>query len=226
MPCLTTSEPYLRASRTISSSPARSAPIWAWMSPSTYCGVRVLFLMISTSSAFSTPPRASISGGSRRPSPPTWTSRLPPEVGPVRAADRERQQLIVVEHGHRERDVGDVRAAAVRVVEQDDVVRAQIAQVVTLERRLRAELHRRDVDGTVRGLADQLHVRIEDRVGVVDHVVDDGRERGLLEHLAHALRGVLEAASEHLERHGVELATGCGHGGHAGTSSEVMSTFS
>ena len=81
----------------------------------------------------------------------------------------------------------------------------QLAEREPLERRARAEVHRREMHRAVRGLADQLAVGVEDRVGVVDHVVDDRRERRPLKDLAHALGRVLERAAQDLERDRIQL---------------------
>ena len=132
------------------------------------------------------------------------------DVGPVGAADRDRQQLAVVEHRHRHRHIGRVGAALVGVVEDHDVARLQLRHREPLQRCRGREVHRGDVHRAVGGLADQLPVRIEDRVGVIDHVVDDRRERGLLKHLAHALGRVLERATQDLERDRIQALAGLG----------------
>ena len=109
--------------------------------------------------------------------------------------------LVAVEHGHHDRRVLRVRARAVRVVVEDDVARLErIAAADAGDRGLDAEVHRAHEEGQARRLREQPHPAVVDRDGEVEHLVDDGRERGADQRPLHLLGGRVEAVADHLGR--------------------------
>ena len=100
------------------------------------------------------------------------------------------------EHGARdERDVGQVRAAGVRVVEDRDLSRLEP------ERHDRGDRvgHRAEVDRDVLGLRDHPAPLVEQRGRAVPPFLDVGRERGADQDGAHLLRDRPQGRADHLE---------------------------
>ena len=120
-------------------------------------------------------------------------------------AHGEAQEPVIAEDGHREGGVGNVRPALEGVVQDHHVARAERLLAVLVDRFLGGEVHRRHVDRTARRLGDEADVRIVDGVGVIEDVAQDRRERGLLQHLAHALAAEIEVAAQDLEGHRIEI---------------------
>ena len=115
---------------------------------------------------------------------------LAPDVGVVGARHRE------PELGARdERDVGEVRAARVRVVQNVDVV----ARGVPRRHRCDRVGHRAEVDGDVLGLRDHPPVGREERRRAVAPLLDVRREGGADEHGAHLLCNRPQRAADDLE---------------------------
>ena len=112
------------------------------------------------------------------------------DVGVVGARDGE------AERGARdERDVGEVRAAGERVVEDEDVV---AARVVAADRGDRVG-HRAEVDGDVLGLRDHAAALVEERGRAVAPLLDVGGERRPDQRRAHLLGDGAERGPENLE---------------------------
>ncbi len=112
------------------------------------------------------------------------------DVGVVRARRGE------AERGARdERDVGQVRAAGVRVVEDEDVVGRRVAAHHGGD----GVGHRAEVDGDVLGLRDHPAALVEERRRAVAPLLDVRREGRADEHGAHLLGDRAQRAAEHLE---------------------------
>ena len=94
-----------------------------------------------------------------------------------------------------ERHVGEVRAAGVRVVEDEDVVRARVVPHDGGDR----VRHRAEVDGDVLGLRDHPAALVEERRRAVAPLLDVRRERRADEHRAHLLGDRAQRAAENLE---------------------------
>jgi hypothetical protein len=123
------------------------------------------------------------------------------DVGVVRAVRREAELLaVVVERGRDDRDVGQVRAAAVGVVEHPRDVRGVLLSEHGLDRRR----HRAEVHGDVLGLHHHPSPRVEQRAGGVAPLLDVGRVGGADQHGAHLLAGGAQGAGDDAQRDGVD----------------------
>jgi hypothetical protein len=94
-----------------------------------------------------------------------------------------------------ERDVGEVRSARVRVVEDEDV----LGPGVVLQNGRDCVRHRSEMDGNVLGLRDHPAAFVEERGRAVAPFLDVRGERGADERGAHLLRDRPESAAENLE---------------------------
>jgi hypothetical protein len=132
-------------------------------------------------------------------------------VGVVRAVGAEeiRPRAPGQEHGRDDGQVGQVRAAAVGIVEQHGVARSHRH---ALDRGLDAHRRRAQVDRQVRGLADHAPAAVEERAGEVAPLADVGRERGAQERRAHLLGRGREQVLEHVEAQRIEGARTCSGG--------------
>ena len=114
----------------------------------------------------------------------------PADVGVVGARDGE------AEGGARdERDVRQVRAAGVRVIEDVRVVGAGVLAPDGGDR----VRHRAEVDGNVLGLRDQPAAAVEERGRAVAPLLDVGREGRADQDGAHLLGDGAESAAQNLE---------------------------
>src|SRR6202044_2167004 len=109
------------------------------------------------------------------------------------------------EHGRDHRDVGEVRAAVVRVVERIDVARLSVP-LVAVYHHFYGFAHRAEVHRDVRGVGDEVAVGVEDRAGEVEPLLDVDGVRGRPQALAHLLGHRHEQVGEHLEQHRVGFA--------------------
>ena len=117
------------------------------------------------------------------------------DVGVVGAAGREADQLVAREDRRDRGDVGQVRAAAVGVVEDPGVALG----VVLVEHGGDRAGHRAQVHGDVLGLHDHLAAGVEQRGGGVAALLDVGRVGAAHEHDAHLLARRAQRAEHHLQ---------------------------
>jgi len=97
---------------------------------------------------------------------------------------------------------GDVRqmgATFERVVGDHDVARLEIREAG--QHGAHGLAHGAEVHGDMGGVGDQAACAVEDRAGVVEALLDVGRDRGVTQHGAHLLRDGHEAVAEDLEAH-------------------------
>ena len=121
-------------------------------------------------------------------STPSWSMRvlsggIEPGVIPprrrVRARRGEEDQLALLEHRHHHRDVGQVRAAVVGIVQRPHVAGLQAA-AVELQDRAHRSAHGAQVDRHVRRVGDQRPLGVEHRAGEVEPLLDVDRVGGAL----------------------------------------------
>ena len=127
------------------------------------------------------------------------------EIHPVPTTDTEGDDLCVEENRTQEGHVIDVRTALIGIVQHIDIARLHAGQRILLDDGLGAELHRGQMDRAVGGLREQLALVVINRIGEIDHVRQDRRERGALEDGRHALTRVLEDAAQDLEGDRIDL---------------------
>ena len=112
------------------------------------------------------------------------------DVGVVRARDREADG-----RARDERDVGQVRPARERVVEDEDVARPGIVRADGGD----GVGHRAEMDGDVLGLGDHAAAPVEERGRAVAPLLDVRGERGPDQDRAHLLRDRTERGADQLE---------------------------
>ncbi len=130
------------------------------------------------------------------------------DVGMVGARGGEEEQAAVVEDGHHHRNVGQVGATVIGVVEGVDVALAHLV-APELQDRAHRFAHRAQVDRHVRGIGDQVAVGVEDGTGEVEPLLDVDRVGGVLERDAHLLGDGHEEIVEDLEQDRVGLGAQC-----------------
>ncbi len=121
---------------------------------------------------------------------------------PTRTLPLEGGGPIQIDGGH-DRDVGQVRAAVVRVVEHIHV--AALHGGVALDHGLDRLAHRAQVHRHVRCVGDQFAVGVEERATEVESLLDVHRVGGVLQPQPHLLGDVHEQVVEDLEHHRVGL---------------------
>ena len=102
------------------------------------------------------------------------------DVGVVAAradVEEDRRRPVVVEDGRDDGDVGQVRAAVVRVVQHVHVARLHRPGVLA-DHGLDRLAHRAQVHGHVRRVGDQVALGVEQRAGEVEPLLDVHRVRG------------------------------------------------
>jgi hypothetical protein len=126
------------------------------------------------------------------------------DVGMVAAAaDIERRaRMAVEEHRRDDGDIGQVRAAVVRVVEHEGVAGAGLG--MALDDAADRVAHRAQVHRHVRRIGDQRAVGIEQRARKIEPLLDVDRVRGVLQHQPHLLGDGHEAVVEDFEHHRVD----------------------
>ena len=158
-----------------------------------------------------TPARKSFTGGRRSPSCWTSVARVekppgtdPPVSGQWPVLASHAQCCAAVEERLDHLDVHQMRAAAVRVVDEEDVARRDVARA--LDDRARGELHDAHEDGQPQlALGDDVAgVAVVDAVGTVEALGDDRREGGALEGEIHLAGHLLEAVLDDDEGDGVD----------------------
>jgi hypothetical protein len=124
-------------------------------------------------------------------------------------ADVERRQLARVFQVHRrdDGDVGQVRAAVVRIVERVHVA-ALHRPGVPRDHGLDRLAHRAEVDRHVRRVGDQVAVGVEQRAREVEPLLDVDRVGGVLQLQAHLLGDVHEQVVEDLEQDRIDARAG------------------
>ena len=121
------------------------------------------------------------------------------DVGVMAARGGEEQQPPVgAEHRHDHRDVGQMGAAVVGVVQRVDVARPQ-AVAAQAQDRAHALAHRAQMHRHVRRIGDQHAVRIEHGAGEVQALLHVDRVGGVLQRHAHLLGDRHEQVVEDLE---------------------------
>ena len=135
---------------------------------------------------------------------------MPAGVGPPTSAWWARQAAKPsssppTKTGEIERDVGQVGAAAVGVVEDPGLA----GPLLEVEHGGDRVGHRAEVDGDVLGLHHQLAAGVEERGRAVVALLDVGRVGGADQGRAHLLAGGAQAADHHLQRDRVEAAHRC-----------------
>ena len=130
-------------------------------------------------------------------------ARFPgPHVRVVGAAGREADRLALMEERRDDRDVGQVGAALVGVVEDP----ADPGLVPLVENGRYRRRHRAEMDGDVLGLHRHPPALVEQRRGGIAALLDVRRVRGADQHGAHLVAGRAQRAEHHLERDRVEPA--------------------
>ena len=124
--------------------------------------------------------------------------RLPSNVGVVGLVGGVGDDLAVVEHGRYDREVGEVGAAYVRVVEEQHVAWLKLAPV-GLEAHPDGQGHAAEMHGYVLGLGDELPPVVEQGAAVVHPLLDVGAVSRLLEGYTHLLGRVDEGPLDDLD---------------------------
>ena len=117
------------------------------------------------------------------------------DVGVVRAHHRPEHQRVAGEHRHEGGEVGQVRTAAIRVVQQVDVARRRVGKA--LGQRLRRPGHGADMHRDMVGLRHQAAARVDQRDGEVARGVEDLRIGGAQHRLAHFLGDGVQPVLQH-----------------------------
>ena len=111
--------------------------------------------------------------------------------------------FVAIEDRNDHRDVGQVRAAAIGIVEHIGVAAPDAAPVARsaarLDDRADALAHRAEVHRDVRRIGDQRALRVEDRAGEIEPLLDVHGRRGGLQRDAHLLGDGHEQVVEDLE---------------------------
>ena len=129
------------------------------------------------------------------------------DIGMVAArSDEEGGRVAAGEHRLDDGDVGQVGAAAIRIVERVDVARPHPAPVLrpAVDQVADAVAHRAEMDGDVRRVGDEPPARIEDRAGEIEPLADVDRGGAALERGAHLLGQPHEQPREDREADGVD----------------------
>ena len=138
--------------------------------------------------------------------------RLAADVGPVRGRDRERHELVVVEYGHVDRRVGDVRSGEVRIVRDEHVALCEVPAPL-LDAGLDGVRHRAEEDrdsGRLR--PEQALGRYEPEAEVL-HLVEQRVVGRSDERLVHLEGGRRQPVPNDLGGYDVD-GRGCRRGGH------------
>ena len=118
------------------------------------------------------------------------------DVALVRAVDRPEREPVAVEHRNEGRQVRDVVASPIGIVQQEHVAGMDVIAEVVADR-LRRPRQGADVDGDVLGLGDEAPVGVADAGGEVAARVEDLRVRGAQHRLAHLLYDGAEPVLDH-----------------------------
>ncbi len=126
------------------------------------------------------------------------------DIGVMAAAGNEEQDIlaVVAEDRGDDGDVGQVGAAVIGRIDHEDVARLHLAGVLA-DDRADALAHRAQMDRDVRRVGHQHAVRIEDRAGEVEPLLDVHGEGRVLQGQPHLLGDRHEQVVEHLEHDGI-----------------------
>ena len=130
--------------------------------------------------------------------------RAPAHVLVMAHGARQRHRPPFGEHGQGERDVRQVGAAVVGIVEEEGVAVAHALGRERAHDALGRALERSQVDGNGRGLGDRLALDVEEGRRGVEALLDDRRRRALEQGQLHLVGDGLEAVAQHLQEHGVD----------------------
>ena len=132
--------------------------------------------------------------------------RAAADVGVMAARADVEQDLAAgaVEHGRDDRDVRQVRAAVVRIVDHVGVAGLHAAGVLA-DHRLDRLAHRAEVHRHVRRVGDQVALGVEQRAREVEPLLDVDGVGGVLQPHAHLLGDRHEEVVEHLQHHRVDV---------------------
>src|SRR6516164_4654691 len=183
----------------------RTAPIcvtaiWAWMSPRTSAGRRLLVRMMRSTSVCATPASTILIGGTGR----GRAGDRPADVRLVRDRTRKRDDPAIREDRRDEGHVGDVgQAALVGMIGDEDVAvldrpiaaieLEDAADEMAIDRRV--EEHRRRHD--------QASLAVEDHTAEVARLADDGRVAGAVEMVVHFIDQARDLVAQDLDGDGV-----------------------
>ena len=113
------------------------------------------------------------------------------DVALMGAHDGPEQPLAAVEHRHERGEIGQMAAAMIGIVEQDDVARLDVLE--PLLDRERRPWQRADMDRNVIGLRDQPAARVADRQREIAAGIEDLRIGGAKHGFAHFLHDRAQA---------------------------------
>ena len=107
------------------------------------------------------------------------------------------------EHGHDDRDVGQVGSAGKGIVQREGF--AGVQHRMAIANGAHAGAHTAQMDGHVRRIGDQAAVGVEQGAGKIQPLLDIHGMRRALQGRAHRLGDPHETAVEQLQRHGIGL---------------------
>ena len=125
------------------------------------------------------------------------------DVALVGAVDRPEARGFTLEHRHEGGDIGQMIAAMIRVVEQEQVARMNVAleEFSYRARRIRQGAH---MDRHMLGLSNQAAVEIADRAGEIAARIEDLRIGGAQHRLSHLLHDGMQPMLDHRGDDGIE----------------------
>ena len=129
------------------------------------------------------------------------------DIALMRAHDGPEQTLFTGEDRHEHGHIGQMAAAMIGIVEQDDIARPDVLEPL-LDRNRRPG-QRADMNRKVIGLRDQTRVGVADRQRKIAAGIEDLRIGGAKHRLAHLLHDRTEPVLDDGTRDGVDL------GGHS-----------
>ena len=109
-----------------------------------------------------------------------------------------------------------MRAAIIGCVQRVDVARAHRA-AVQIDDRLDRAIHRAEMHRHMRGVGDEMALRIEDGAGEIEPLLDVDRIGGVLQRDAHLFGDRHEEVVEHLQHDGIGVGAEGAHGVRAAT---------
>ncbi len=143
----------------------------------------------------------------------------------VRDVGHEAEERPLVEHGRDERDVVEVHAAQVGVVDEDAVARGEAVGPVGRDGPRHDVGERAQVRGLGEGLGDGAQVAVEERAGEIPAGLDVGGVGGAPEGRPHLLGDREERVADDLEADRIDVggqSTGRGLGRHGQSGPSFM----
>ena len=116
----------------------------------------------------------------------------------ARGDDEQNARAIAAEDRRHDGHIGEMRAAAVGIVQHDAVAGLQTTGIET-QHRAHGLAHGTQVHGHVRRIGDEIAWRVDERAGEVEPLLDVHRVSGVLERRAHLLGDRHEEVVEDLE---------------------------